>query len=195
MILNVALLPDDDTNSALARAASVLDARRADFSVLDKDVIAHLTLYMTYFRDSVAVSEAVAALATNVLPFWVEACAISRSAYGYVEVGYTGTTRLRRLQRSLIGALKTLRETPSSPPTRRFPPLQLASYNRYGYQFVGDAYRPHVTLARFATETSVSVPDIDLATLSFTAGQLAILESDELGVGRRVVDCISLVRS
>jgi 2'-5' RNA ligase len=182
--LNFALVPPAVAEANLVQAASQIAADSVRSFAIDGTVRrAHLTIFMTHVTNAASAEGMHRALVDVRRDYQAEelrAVAFSVSANGYVEVAYEKSDGLIRLQAALVAAL------PQRAETRVVGESHLSHGERanlrcFGYEFVGDQFRPHVTLARFDPRARISVPPLDRAALSFTAERLTLLVADEEG--------------
>lgn len=112
---------------------------------------------------------------------------ISRTAGGYVEVAYAKTAALTAMQSSVARELRELVLPVAMPPHVVPSEDQLRNIDLYGYELMGDSFRPHVTLGRLVAGRAVMLPDTDLPALSFHASDVMVAVADDQGAARDVL--------
>jgi len=82
--------------------------------------------------------------------------------------------------------------------TSQYTTCEREAYLRYGYRYVGDAFRPHVTLGRISGDTSAPAPELlglyadSLASRCVTFDRLVFYRAGEYGVLAEIVRSISV---
>lgn len=153
---NIVLLP----NPELAQRAIAFSRQLAEYDTVSTlsagGPVPHASLYMTQLKtaDMERVKEILAGIAarTPLLNltangYWLE--------IRYVDVDYKRTTELADLQMEVIGAINPIRDGMREKDKARLLETEgIARENleKYGYRGVGELFRPHMTLTRFASE-------------------------------------------
>lgn len=164
---DIVILPSDE----LARVAIAFSERLQQFNTLftlkEGAYFPHASLYMTQIKvaDLDKVKELLSSIAAGIPQLDLIASGYYQ-AEGYIDPNYTRTKTLDQLQMTVVNAINPIRDG-----MREKDKARLASTSgkirenleKYGYRGVGDLFRPHMTLTRFADGQPIdesSLPDI-----------------------------------
>lgn len=183
------LLPDD----ALARQAIVSSQalRRPDsvFTLEDGKYYPHLSLYMLRLKlgDIPAVAESLRQIASTQKSFMLRATHYDQER-SYVVVDYQVLTELDALQQVVVGAINLLRDgimEKDRERTLEATGVAKQNYDTYGYKYIGELFKPHITLTRFENEEPAD--ESKLPKASVFDGRFVKIGLYELGVSNTCV--------
>ncbi len=190
---NLVLLPDQRLTDKAINLSREL-ARFDSYFVLEEGKrFAHISLYKFQLKaeDIPKVDEALASIARSVSPLQLKARTYSyeHDGYHFIDVEYEKTAELLGLQKSVIEAVNPLREGMREKDKERMlsaEGLSLENYQKYGYNLVGELFRPHISLTRLKTEdhdVSKVLDDLHDFDGSFVA--LGLFETGDHGTAIR----------
>lgn len=196
LLLNVAVIPPDH----VANEAIDLSARTCAFGglfELDRTArFPHMTIYMARF--SYSKIDAVRGILSATVPTFEEV-ALDHNGYyvtpiKYYEVSYAKSPGLERMQDAIAKGLRGLRYAPGNPIIENY----FGSYQgdtkknaeAWGYDLIGDLYRPHITLTRFPADFRID-PQMPLREspddLSFPLSSIGLFRADDMGAARELI--------
>ncbi len=117
---------------------------------------------------------------------------INNKPMGFVDVEYGGSEPLNHLQQEIVSALNSVRNDMRDKDRERMQEaegLVLQNFQVYGYKYVGELFRPHVSFTRFGNEQLVASEQLpDFAEFSgFT--RLGLFEMGDNGACvRKIAD-------
>ena len=115
---------------------------------------------------------------------------------GWLFAGVRKTNQLDKLHRRLFDRTKQHIDTAQigdHPDLAALTPQEQANYRAYGYRYLGDLYRPHVTIGRTLDDVTTAdetvVRDFELEFFGKTVryDRLAFYEAGEFGALKRIV--------
>lgn len=115
---------------------------------------------------------------------------------GWLFAGVQSNPAMRRLQDRLLEATKRHIDTTQidqRADLSKLTKLEAQNYQAYGYRYVGDAYRPHVTIGRASDDRGDLSPELKrdfqktFSGKSFSYDRIAFYEAGEFGSLKRVV--------
>ncbi|MFI9594520.1 bifunctional copper resistance protein CopD/cytochrome c oxidase assembly protein [Nonomuraea sp. NPDC052265] len=205
-VYDVVLLPPHDVNAQAVRLSRrCAEATATEFVLREDDLYPHISLYMANFTPD-RLKEAVALLhdlSRRTSAMSLEGESFAANDHGMVELFFRKTDAITRLQQDVVTALNPLRTgLRRRDPVGRVladhrltaPPTARANLDLYGYDEIGDLFRPHITLTR------LQQPDhsLDLGLLAepsaFTATYpaLALCVMGEHGTCTEIVETFTL---
>lgn len=195
MRVNVALLPSPDISKNLVESAHSISAEDCSFTI-GRTLRPHMTLYMFDVQNAEDVAARLESLMGTLRESGEISCratGFALTANGYSEVSYEKTSHLVSVQAQIISGLSSLCYHTGEPDSH----LSMVEANNlanFGYEFIGDQFRPHITLGRFNPEKSVTLPVLRRSSLSFTAGMIGLLAADAAGAATKLILERSLAR-
>jgi len=203
LLLNVAIIPSAQVTTAaieLSRAASMLGGL---FELDERSHRPHLTIYMARFARSQV--DTIHSILTSFIPS-TETQLLRHAGYhltplGYYEISYERTPQLIALHQNMTRELYGLRFSPGNPVVEdyfgEYTGATKFNAERWGYDLVGELYRPHITLTRFAagmrTGQSTSLPRWPI-DLSFPFEAVGLFRADRMGSVGEVISVFELNR-
>ncbi|MEU1385979.1 MULTISPECIES: cytochrome c oxidase assembly protein [unclassified Nonomuraea] len=205
-VYDVVLLPPHDVNAEAVRLSRrCAEATATEFVLREDGLYPHISLYMANFTPD-QLEKAVALLrdlSRRTSATLLEGESFAANEHGMVELFYRKTDAITRLQEDVVAALNPLRTgLRHRDPVGRVladhrltaPPTARANLDLYGYDEIGDLFRPHITLTR------LQQPDhpLDLGLLAapsaFTAAYqtLALCVMGEHGTCTEIVETFTL---
>ncbi|MFI6921863.1 cytochrome c oxidase assembly protein [Nonomuraea spiralis] len=205
-VYDVVLLPPHDVNArAVHLSRQCADAAPAEFVLREDGLYPHISLYMANFTPA-QLKEAVALLhdlSRRTPGMLLEGDSFAANEHGMVELFYRKTDAIIQLQEEIVAALNPLREgLRHRDPVGRVlaehrltaPPVARANLDLYGYDEIGDLFRPHITLTRLQRPDDRLDQAILSAPSSFTAAYstLALCVMGEHGTCTDIVETFTL---
>lgn len=189
---NIVLLPSDELADKAIAVSHQLQEYEALFELSGHGPFPHATLYMTQLRveDTLKVQGILADLANNTPPFSMIATRYFQDM-GYFDPDFEKTDRIARLQMDVIAAINPIRDGMREKDKARMleaTGLARANLAQYGYQGVGQLFRPHMTLTRFAHGRQIdtsALPDPKEFSGQFT--KLGLFEMGDNGTCARKI--------
>ena len=112
----------------------------------------------------------------------------------FVDVEYARNEQIDNLQQQVIAVLNTFRDgmrEKDKARMREATGLALGNFQNYGYKYVGELFRPHITFTRLSEtrpEAKSLLPDLSSFDGSFT--KLGLFEMGDNGTCvRKIADC------
>ena len=183
---NLVLLPEP----ALAERAMQLSQRLAHhgtyFTLKHGEYFPHLSLYMTQLKidDLPRVSALLEEIAAQNQRLTLSASDYNQS-FGFIDVAYARTTALDSLQASVIETINPIRDGMRQRDKARLQTakgLTLHNLQTYGYSYVGELFRPHITITRLTRDGEISTEGLPLvASFSGAFPKLGLFEMGDHG--------------
>ena len=116
----------------------------------------HASLYMLQLKieDIATVEQLLAEIAAQFSPLQLEAHRYDHTT-GFIDVEYAATPELVELQNKVIAALNPIRDglrEKDKPRMEAATGLKRENFEKYGYPYVGELFRPHMTLSRLKAD-------------------------------------------
>jgi hypothetical protein len=189
---NVVLLP----NSALADRAIQTSNQLADrgvvFTLAEGTFYPHVSVYMLQLRTADLaeagkrlreIAKATTSLSLEAKKYW--------QARQFLDAEYEKSKALSELQAQVVGALNPIRDGMITEEVARMQEasgLRLENYKRYGWNAVGELYRPHLTLTCFKQDEDISALGLpDISKFSDTFSKIGLYEMGSNGTCIRQV--------
>ncbi|HEY5695507.1 MAG TPA: DUF1045 domain-containing protein [Candidatus Saccharimonadales bacterium] len=152
--IDIVLLPADDLAQKAIAVSELLQKDGALFKLSSTGPFPHASLYMTQLKieDLDKAKELLAAIAATAPALDMAATGYFQ-AEGYLDPDYERTDQLARLQMDVVNAINPIRDGMRVKDKARMleaTGLVRENLEKYGYRGVGELFRPHMTLARFA---------------------------------------------
>jgi hypothetical protein len=124
----------------------------------------HASLYMTQLKeaDLASVKAILSDIAASTQPFDLAATRYGQTD-GYIDADYTRTAVLDRLQMAVVETINPIRDGMREKDTARMREATgkvRENLEQYGYRGVGELFRPHMTLTRFADEKIIDTDSL-----------------------------------
>lgn len=189
MDCDIVLLPDETVAEQAIAASQALKRPDTVFTLEDGKFYPHLSLYMVRLRERniETAADALRDLAATHKPFSLHVAHYGQER-GYVVVDYDTPPTLHSLQQVVLGAVNPIRDGIMEKDwVRALEATGLAkqNYDTYGYKYVGDLFKPHITLTRFENEDPID--ETALPEPSTFDGQFTRLALCELGISNTCV--------
>jgi 2'-5' RNA ligase len=153
---DIVVLPSDELAAKAILASKNLKLLGSLFSLEIGKYFPHSSIYMLQLStDAIGqVKHVLADIAQETKSLHLEANGYYQKE-GFIDAGYTVSGELRNLQEKILSAINTLRDGMREKDKARMVEatgLALKNYQDYGYKYVGELFRPHITLTRFTEE-------------------------------------------
>jgi len=182
---NIVLLPNSDIAQKVTTVSQQLAPLGSLFTLRDGEYFPHASLYMTQLKvaDLNTVKERLAVIAeqSSVLDL---RCMRYYQAHGYIDVEYERPAALADMQMAVVNAINPIRDGMRENDKARMlteTGKVRESLEKYGYRGVGELFRPHVTLTRFANEAAIDLSSAPLPQSESFSGQFTRLGLFEMG--------------
>lgn len=183
---NIVLLPNTDIAQKAIVASRQLATLGSLFTLKDGEYFPHASLYMTQLRvaDLETVKELLSAIAAQLSPLALTATRYYQ-AKGFIDAEYKRTATLDDLKMKVVEAINPIRDGMREKDKVR---MQTATgkarenFEKYGYPNIGELFRPHITLTRFAEtepKDALELPPIETFNGQFT--KLGLFEMGDNG--------------
>jgi len=189
-IFNVALIPPAHITALVCHYSHQLKEFGGSFEVDNASHIAHLTVFMARMQDSAGATilDSVDALLRHQPPLHLMQSGYFMTPGRYYEVSYQRSAEVLGFQHEFVKRLAPLRFSPGRPIRETY----FGQYNirqrlnaiRYGYDLVGQLFRPHITLTRFPEPPTRPLPPPPDQDLSFLGDRFGVFRADHLGAAR-----------
>lgn len=151
--VDIVILPSSELAAKAIEASGLLASLNSLFTLEDGKQYPHASLYMFQLsEDNIEeVKERLANIAQN-----NQLLHLMPSGYvqklGFIDVEYEVTPALNNLQQQIIEAVQPLADGMREKDKQRMleaTGLALQNFQKYGYKYVGELFRPHITFTRF----------------------------------------------
>jgi len=190
---DVVLLPSEALSSVALEASTQLAKLDNLFQLDNVNFYAHVSLYMLELKqaDIEKVKDLLAAIAKS-----VQAQQLTANKYDqkelFIDAEYTRTATLDDLQSNVINALNSVRNGMRGKDVERMKTatgLALENYQNYGYKYVGELFRPHITLTRFGSEQQAAEEMLpDITTFNGTFDRIGLFAMGDNGTCIREIE-------
>jgi hypothetical protein len=183
---NVVLVPSMELTDRAVALSNQLQSRGTLFCLEQGRFDPHVSLYMLPLRDTDLPSarERLESVVGTLTLLTLSAHRYYKSR-GYFDAEYVRTDTLDGLQMTIVEALNPLRQGMRDNDTHKLDSVTGAmrqSLEMYGYGYVGETFRPHLTLTRFMDDTEIDTADLPpVASFDGTYGALALYRLGENG--------------
>lgn len=155
---DVVILPSSELAEKAMRASKLLEPYGSLFTLETGKYFPHASLYMLQLKeaDLYQVKELLAGIANDFNNLRLDAERFYQ-AQCYVDVEYGKEEQLVRLQREVVDALNPIRDgmrEKDKPRMLEATGFALANFEQYGYKYIGELFRPHITFTRLSEEKS-----------------------------------------
>lgn len=205
-VYDVVLLPPPDVNARSAELSRrCAEPAPTEFVLREDGPYPHVSLYMANFTAArcAAAVERLRDISARTPALHLVADRFAGNEHGMFELFYVKTGAVTRLQEDVIAALAPLRTgLRRLDPVGRVladhrltaPPPARDNLDRYGYDEVGDLFRPHVTITRFRERGRRAEDGTLPPAESFTAtyDTLALCVMGEHGTCTELVETFAL---
>lgn len=153
---DVVLLPSDELAENAIKASVLLEPYGSLFTLELGKYFPHASLFMLQLRqaDIAQVQELLGDIAKEFQSLQLKAERFYQ-AQCYVDVEYGKNEQLIQMQQSVVNTLNPIRDGMREKDKARMAEatgLALANFQKYGYKYVGELFRPHITFTRFNEE-------------------------------------------
>lgn len=180
---DVVILPSDELAAKAIAASKNLESFGTHFTLQIGKYYPHASVYMLQLKteDLAKVKELLSDIAAK-----TDRLSLAASRYyqtkNYFDAEYQKTERLAGLQSAVVEALNPIRDGMRENDKTRMPEatgLALENFKKYGWNSIGELYRPHLTLTRFNNEQQN--PERNLPDIGEFSGQFPKLGLFEMG--------------
>lgn len=199
LLLNVAIVPPDNVAITAIELSKEAQNLGGLFLIDNITKFSHMTLYMARFHRSEldSVHGALLRLRTSLRQQAIKHTGYFVTPGNYYEISYARSPALLSTHEAITQALSEFRFSPGHPVIEkyfgRYSSKQEQNAKRWGYDLVGEMYRPHVTLTHFPVPPERGNLPTVRADLSFTATEIGLFEADEVGAARKWIARMDLV--
>lgn len=185
MPCDVVILPSYDLTAKAVNASAKLAQLGSLFTLEDGKQFPHASLYMFQLNEDnlSAVKDALARVADS-----TQALHLMPNGYvqklGFIDVGYKVSPELNSLQEQVLEAVQPLADGMREKDKARMleaSGLALQNFQKYGYKYVGELFRPHMTFTRFPAEEDKPEAEELLPDVMTFAGDFTKLGLYEMG--------------
>lgn len=183
---DVVILPDPLLANFAVSASHKLQDFDSFFVLKDGKYFPHVSLYMLQLKvdDLPQVEEILSSLARVITPLQLQAYRYDHSM-GFIDAEYEKFPELIGLQQDVIKALNPIRDGMRRKDVERMQEAQglaLDNFQNYGYKYVGDLFRPHMTLSRLKSDNPKALDVLgDIRDFSGAFMRLGLFEVGENG--------------
>ena len=175
-VYDVVILPAASVQTIAEETSEEFERLGSLFTLKQGECYPHVSLYMLQLdTDSVeAVKNRLAAIASSTAPLHLR---VTRywQAMQFFDAEYEKSNEIGLLQEEVVSALNPLRDGMRPKAVEHMKEavgLAFENFQKYGWDTIGELYRPHLTLTRFTRDQdidSLSLPDIGMFTGSFNS--------------------------
>ncbi len=183
---DVVLLPNESLSRSALKASATLSSLESLFTLDNINFYAHASLYMLQLESDVLelVTDKLAAIARAASPISMQATNYVQSDL-FIDVGYAQKDTFEKLKMDVISALNPIRSDMRAKDKERMKTatgVALENYRKYGYKYVGELSRPHITFTRFDSDRPTAINLLpDVTTFSGVFDRLGLFEMGDNG--------------
>jgi 2'-5' RNA ligase len=196
-LYDIVLLPSDELAQKLIAASRSL-ATQALFTLDGTSFYPHVSLYMVQLKstDLEKVKVMLSDIASDASILDLTASKYNQTR-GYFDVEYERTEWIDTLQQTVIDAINPMRDGMNEEDALRMQEatgLARENLEKYGYKPVGELFRPHATITRFANEGTTDITVLpDLTHFSGQYTRIGLFEMGDSGTCIREIASYNLV--
>ncbi len=191
---DVVILPNEELANKAISASQQLAPLGGLFTLETGKYFPHLSLFMLQLKDDdlEKVKSLLAEIANKTPTLNLKASKYQQNE-SYVDVEYARSAQTDSLQQQVIAALNPIRGGMQENHKARMlqaTGLVLKNFQNYGYKYVGELFRPHITFTRFG-ETQPEVESLlpELSTFGGSFTKLGLFEIGDNGTCvRKIVE-------
>ncbi len=183
---NVVILPTQIIADRAITISHNLSEKRTLFTLEDGVFYPHVSIYMVQFKivDIPQVERLLHKLAKNTESIQLISSKYSQ-AMNFLDVEYEKPVALSGLQDGVLAVLNPIRDGMRGKDKIRMQEasgLALKNFQQYGWQSIGQLYRPHMTITRFTHDQSLAeLPLPNVAEFNGMFSKLGLFEMGENG--------------
>lgn len=194
---DVVILPDPRLADIAIGASQKLQKFDSFFTLRDGECFPHVSLYMLQLKakDLPKVEQILFNIAASTTLLQLQ---VYRYGYtmGFIDAEYEKFPELIGLQQATIKELNPIRDGMQQNDIERMHKaegLALENFQTYGYKYVGDLFRPHMTLSRLKSDSSEALSTLnEVGNFSGTFTQLGLFEMGDDGTCVRKIKAFDL---
>lgn len=189
---DVVILPNSELEAKAVDASEKLAVLDTLFTLKLGEYHPHASVYMLQLKktDIIIAKELLAKVALMTRGLKLTATRYDQSKC-FFDAEYHKPKELQNLQDAVVAALNPIRDglrEKDKPRMLEATGLALENYEKYGWNAIGDLYRPHMTLTRFTSEQPIPEKLLsDISSFSGTFSRLAIFEMGDNGTAVRKI--------
>lgn len=183
---DVVILPNDKLANIAISASQKLASLSGLFTLEVGKYFPHCSLFMLQIKasDLERVKSLLAEIASKTEVLNLKASRFDQT-HGFINVEYTRSEQTDSLQKQVIATLNSIRDGMREKDNARMleaTGLALENFQNYGYKYVGELFRPHITFTRFS-ETQPEAENLlpELSTLNGSFTKLGLFEMGDNG--------------
>lgn len=183
---DVVILPNDELANKAISASQKLAPLGGLFTLEIGKYFPHASLYMLQLKedDLENVKSLLAEIASKTSILNLKASNYEQKE-AYVDVEYARNEQTDSLQQQVVATLNPIRDGMREKDKARMleaTGLALENFQNYGYKYVGELFRPHITFTRFGNEQPTAQELLpELATFNGTFTKLGLFEMGDNG--------------
>ena len=194
---DIVITPSNELGNKAVKQSQKLEQFGTLYTLKYGDYYPHSSLFMVQL-DSDNLDPVINALQTIALSTSILAATATNydQKMQYFDVEYATTPQLIQLQNEVLEACNPLRQGTRPKVLERMQTaegLKLKNFEMYGYDAVGELYRPHITFNRFTRDQDIAslvMPSPDTFNGQFT--KLCLFEMGDNGTCRREIASFAL---
>lgn len=183
ILCDIVLLPSERLAEKLIALSEQFKIANTFFTLDGRQYFPHLSLYMTQLKvddlDKVAEVLTLEASKTQILDLIATGYG---QVKGFLDVEYQRIEALDALQITVVNAINPIRDEMIEKDKERMreaTDIARDNFEKFGYKYVGELFRPHATLTRFIDEHGIDISD--LPEFESFSGQFTKLGLFEMG--------------
>ncbi|MBC7708088.1 DUF1045 domain-containing protein [Polaromonas sp.] len=195
---DIVILPSNELEQKLITASGTLSAQSPLFTLDGVSFYPHASLYMTQLKlgDLDKVKELLSEIASRTSVLNLTASRFDQTM-GFLDTEYELTEQLDGLQQAVIDAINPIRDGMREKDKARMleaTGIARANFEKYGYKPVGELFRPHTTITRFADEGTIDIALLpDPAHFSGQFTRIGLFEMGDNGTCTREIASYDIV--
>ncbi len=187
---DVVLLPEQRVFDLAIETSAQLDDPK-EFTLGDTVTLPHVTVYMLQIHRQRLhdVTAALHKITSNNPAIHGNARRLYIDRSGYVDVEYDVTEDFLGMQELVVEALNPLRDGMRSKDRARMAEatgVMRHNYETYGWKSIGELYRPHLTLTKYAEEPDL--PPLDVKDFSCVFPALGLVAMGNHGTAAQLIE-------
>jgi hypothetical protein len=185
-LYDIILLPEPELAQKAITLSQQLAQYGARFTLQQDSPVPHLSLYFAQLSPPglSMTTEVLQAMAAQLSPITLSAAEYEQAG-AYLLLNYQRTDELVRLHMRVMNAINPLRDGMSQGDTARLHETRgkvRQNLETYGTQWVGELFKPHITITRFAERRELAANDLpDIRQFDGRFVKLGLFETGEFG--------------
>lgn len=191
---NIVIYPPADISRKAINISKKLKKGGGLFILDHKNYFPHITLYMAEFpiKNVPKIKKLLNEFTTETKPFQINSLKYRQDKDGYIDINYSKSKNIDKLQKKIITILNPLRDGLIRPKDEarmnEYNKAQQCNIKRYGYRSIGVNFFPHLTLTKLEKFNKSIFTNIDKQNFSFKVDKIGFFYLDDYGTCHKLIE-------